>query len=846
MKNLILIDGNNLMFRSFYATSYSGIIMKNKDGFPTNALYGLVTMIHKIITEEKPSYIAVAFDIGKNFRHDKYEEYKAGRVQMPEMLKLQMPVARELLTAMGIKYYEIENYEADDIIGALAKEIDLDHNFIGTIISSDKDLLQLISPQVTMKLLKQKGNIRYDEKSFEKDYGFMPSNIIDYKALAGDSSDNIPGVKGIGEKTAQTLIAQYKTIENLYDHLEEIKTSIKDKLIQDKEKAFFSKELVTIYKDIPYEFNLEETKFNNYYSESLHNLFEKLEFKSLIKEIIPHEENKLTFTVINNIIDFTINKPFSYYIEADISNYHYANILAMGIYDGINSYYIPKELVKDFMIKHNHLEKFTFDLKKNLCLLKIDLKNTSFDLMIGNYLLGNTKDDLGLIMNNNDVASYDQLLKNNFDQLEKEVVLKAKYIYDSKNEIIDKITKLEMLDLFNNIEMPLIKVLANMELSGVKVDINILKEMNLSMQAKIDILENKIYDTAREIFNISSPKQLGEILFDKLNLPFGKKTKTGYSTDVKVLNKLLPIHPIIQMILDYRNYKKIQSTYLEGLSNYIDFQGIIHTIYKQNLTRTGRLSSTEPNLQNIPIRDEEGRKIRLAFLPKNDLFLSADYSQIELRLLAHLANSKELIKAFKEDQDIHIQVASKLYNVSEESVTKEMRKNAKAVVFGIVYGISNFGLSEGTELSPKEAKKFIDRYFEIYPSVKEYMDNIIKFAYQNGYVTTIFNRRRVIDELASSAYIIKQSGERIALNTPIQGSSADIIKKAMIEIDNKLNELNLKSKMVLQVHDELIFDIIESEKEIIEKLVADVMDNVISLKVPLKVSINLGKNWYET
>ncbi|NLA32356.1 MAG: DNA polymerase I [Mollicutes bacterium] len=846
MKNVILIDGNNLMFRSYYATSYSGIIMKNQSGFPTNALYGFVSMLNKIIEEENPSYMAVAFDIGKTFRHDKYEDYKAGRSETPEELKLQMPVARELLNAMGIKYYEIDNYEADDIIGALAKETIKDPNFVGTIISSDKDLLQLISPQIEMKLLKQKGNIRYDVESFTKDFGFPPINMIDFKALAGDPSDNIPGVKGIGEKTATKLISEYTTIENIYDNIDKITGSVKDKLLKDKDNAFLSKEIATIFQDIPYEFNLEETKFTNEYSHELKEMYERLEFKSFLKNLEKNKPQELMrVNIISDLSSINLTKPFAYYIEADQINYHYANILGMGIYDGENSYFIDKSIVKDLLNKYQDSEKYTFDLKKNICLLKMDIENNYYDLMIGNYLLGITKDDLGQIMNEEMVISYDQFKKNNFQNLETIVAYKAKYIYEQKEVVINKINSLNMSDLFNNIEMPLINVLAKMEIQGVKVNKNKLEDMRLSMQAKLDILENKIYDEAREIFNISSPKQLGEILFDKLKLPFGKKGKTGYSTDASVLNKLKDSHPIIPLILDYRNYKKIQSTYLEGLSNYIDENDKIHTIFKQGLTRTGRLSSTEPNLQNIPIRDEEGRKIRMAFIPEYDLILSADYSQIELRLLAHLAESKELIEAFKNDQDIHIEVASKLYNVSEEAVTKEMRSNAKAVVFGIVYGISDYGLSEGTNLSPKEAKRFIERYFEVYPSVKKYMDEIVEFANDFGYVTTMMNRRRVIDELKSSSYMVRQSGNRIALNTPIQGSSADIIKKAMVEIDQELRVKNFQSKMILTVHDELIFDVIESEKEELEKLVTEIMDNTVKLSVPLKVGINYGSNWYE-
>ncbi len=846
MKNVILIDGNNLLFRSYYATSYSGIIMRNKSGFPTNALYGFISMLNKIIEEEKPSYMAVAFDIGKTFRHDKYEHYKAGRSETPEDLKVQMPVSREILKAMGIKYYEVENYEADDIIGALAKEAIKDPNFVGTIISSDKDLLQLISPQIEMKLLKQKGNIRYNEESFTNDFGFPPINMIDFKALAGDPSDNIPGVKGIGEKTATKLISEYLTIENIYENIDKITGSVKEKLINDKENAFLSKEIATIFQDIPKKFNLEDTKFDNEYSQELRDLYEKLEFKSLLRELDSNKPRELLeVNIVNDLTKINLTKPFSYYIEANQVNYHYADILGMGVYDGKNSYFIPKSLVKDFLSKHSNLDKYTFDLKKNLCLLKTEILNNSFDLMIGNYLLGITKDDLAELMNEEIVVSYNYFLKNNFENLETIVAYKAKYIYKEHDEVMNKITSLNMLDLFNNIEMPLISVLAKMEAQGVKVNKEKLEDMRISMQAKIDILENKIYDEAREIFNISSPKQLGEILFEKLKLPFGKKTKTGYSTDASVLNKLLNSHPIIQMIIDYRNYKKLQSTYLEGLSNYIDTDDKIHTIFKQGLTRTGRLSSTEPNLQNIPIRDEEGRKIRMAFIPDNDLILSADYSQIELRLLAHLANSEELIKAFKNDQDIHIEVASKLYNVPLEAVTKEMRSNAKAVVFGIVYGISDFGLSEGTNLTPKEARVFIEKYFEVYPSVKKYMDDIVKFANDFGYVTTMMNRRRVIDELKSSSYIVRQSGNRIALNTPIQGSSADIIKKAMIEIDFEIKQRNLKSKMILQVHDELIFDVVRTEKDEIEELVTRIMNNTVEINVPLKVGINYGTNWYE-
>lgn len=843
MKNIVLIDGNNFLFRSYYATAYSGVIMTNEAGFPTNALYGFIAMINKIIKEEKPSYMAVAFDIGKNFRQAKFEKYKFGRVETPEDLKKQMPVARELLDAMGIKYYEMENYEADDIIGTLAALADYDPDFVGTIISSDRDLLQLISPQISMKLLKQKDFIRYDEKSFYNDYGFEPIYMIDYKALAGDASDNIPGVKGIGDKTALKLISEYKTIENLYDHIDEIKGSVHDKLITDKDAAFFSKDIATIYCQVPISLDLEETLFTNRYNKELENVFLKLGFKSLIpKTDIRVGEEEII--VVDAIANLNIPSDFAYYIECDQTNYHDANILGMGIYCQGKSYYLNKDLILPCLEKFKNNNKFTYDLKKNICLLHQDIMNTSYDLMIASYILGNSQDDIALLINDENMI-YDKLKKQGFPNLMNYVTNKAKYIYDTKTDILKQISDLGMMDLFTDMEMPLVKVLAKMELNGIKVDKNVLADMNAEMQVKIDMLENKIYDAAQEIFNISSPKQLGEILFDKLKLPYGKKGKTGYSTDVKVLSKLIDHHPIINLVFDYRNYKKIQSTYLIGLSNYIRSEGLIHTIYKQNLTRTGRLSSVEPNLQNIPVRDEEGRNIRKAFLPTNDLFLSADYSQIELRLLAHLSNTKELINAFINGEDIHVQVASKLYNVLEIAVTKEMRKNAKAVVFGIIYGISTYGLSEGTKLTPSEAKMFIERYFEVYPGIKLYMDQVIKRAHDQGYVTTLFNRRRNIEELKNTSFIVRQAGERIALNTPLQGTSADIIKMAMIKIDQEISSHNLKSKMILQVHDELIFDLVEAEKEELESIVKTIMENIVTLNVPLIVGVEYGKNWYE-
>ncbi len=853
MKKVILVDGNNLMFRSYYATAYTGNVMKNSKGFATNALYGFVGMMNKIINEEKPNYIAVAFDIGKNFRKQKYETYKEGRQATPDDLKLQMPVARDILKAMGIKYFELEPYEADDIIGTLAKMCDQDPEYDGTIISSDKDLLQLLSPVVDMKLLKQKDYIRYNPKSFKEDWGIEPINIIDYKALAGDSSDNIPGVKGIGDKTALSLLKDYSTIENLYDHIDEIKGKTQEKLINDKESAFVSKEIATIYRDVPLNITLEDCLYNGPDYVSLNKLYEELEFYSFIKKNVESSkavENDIKYKYVNSIDDLKdLEDKISMYIECNLENYHNGDIVGIGISDSKNNYFINNNILEEVIPYLNKKDIITFDLKKNIVLLKklsLDISASS-DIMIAAYLLNiNIKDDIAYLMNNNgcEVTFYSQALKDGFKK--EDIVLKSRFIYDINDSYINDLEKEDMFDLYMTIEMPLISVLASMEYNGIICDKNILDNMSNELDSRIKELENEIYSLAGEEFNISSPKQLGVILFEKLSLPFAKKTKTGYKTDVSILNKLVDKHPIINDILDYRGLTKLKSTYLEGLANYIHDDGKIHTIYKQNLTRTGRLSSVEPNLQNIPARDEEGRKIRKAFLPEYDEFLSADYSQMELRVLAHVSGSKELQEAFKRDEDIHKRVAADIYGKDINDVTKEERKTAKAVIFGIVYGISGFGLGENLEISPKDAKAFIDKYYEIYPGVKNYMDNIVMEAYRDGYVRTMFKRKRVIEELMNKNFMIRQSGERIALNTPIQGTSADIMKIAMVKIFNEMKENNLKSKMLLQVHDELIFDVVDREKDVLERIVKSNMENCVKLDVPFKVSADYGSDWYET
>jgi len=858
MKKVILVDGNNLVFRSYYATAYSGNIMKNSKGFPTNALYGFISMMNKILLEEKPEYIAVAFDIGKNFRREKYDFYKAGRMETPTELKEQMPVAKEILDAMGIKYLELEPYEADDIIGTLARMAEEDPEFDATIISSDRDLLQLISNQVDVKLLKTKDYIKYNPETFYEDYGIEPIKVIDLKALSGDVSDNIPGVKGVGEKTAIKLLQEYGSVEGIYENIANIPGKLKEKLINDKDSAFMSKEIATIYKEVPLNIiDFEQIKYTGPNEEKLSSIYEDLEFFSLLKNFSSKEIKEITneYKEIKNISELVLEDECALYIELDNENYHDGNIVGMAISDKENSYYINKDLVKNVIPLLNDKILYTYDVKKNVVALNklgINHPNVNFDLMVAAYLLEqNIKEDIAYIMlpNNYSVDFWDTNKKRKFvidEKFKSDICLKSKFILDNRDEYIKKLKLENMYDLFTNIEMPLTEVLASMEINGIKVNKETLSNMRDEIKAKLDIMTHTIYNLAGCEFNINSPKQLGEVLFERLGLPSKKTNKSGsYKTDAATLHKLIEYHPVIEKLLEYRNLAKLYSTYLEGLDVYIKDDGKIHTIFKQTLTRTGRLSSAEPNLQNIPVRMEEGRKIRKAFVPTNDLLLSMDYSQIELRILAHISGSEELINAFRNGQDIHTKVAADIHGITEDAVTKKMRSTAKAVIFGIVYGISGFGLGENLEINPKEAKQFIDKYYELYPGVKRYMDNIVKEAYEEGSVRTLFNRKRTIDELSNKNFMIRSQGERIALNTPIQGTSAEIIKKAMVEVYKAFKEHNIKSKMILQVHDELIFDCLEEEKDKIVEIVKNIMENTINISVPLKVSADFGRDWYE-
>ena len=853
-KRAILIDGNNLLFRSYYATAYNGNLMKNSKGFPTNALFGFVNMLNKIINEEKPEYIMVAFDTGHNFRKDLCDTYKDGRIETPNDLKIQFPEAKKICTLLGIKYIECDNYEADDIIGTFARMADEDKNYNATIISSDKDLLQLISDEVDVKLLKQKDYILMNEQTFFEHYGIKPIRMIDLKALMGDPSDNIPGVKGIGEKTALSLLVKYDTLDNLYNHLDELTPKTKEKLLNDKESAFFSYKLATIYKTIDFDYTFESIKYNKPDITGLIEKYKELEFNSFLKNLSVNNEennNETPYEIVKTKINIEGIK--SLYIELDDTNYHKANFIGASIYDGKKAYYfdLPSLLLNSDLLKDITA---TFDNKKNIVFLNrynIDI-NDPFDIFIAAYLLEyNVKDDIAYLSAafNKNIAFYDQIVsKKNIltpESIRNSIVCKAKFIYETYQEFKDKLVTEELDNLYIDIEGPLIRILANMEINGISVKTDVIDKLKNELNEKIVLLENKIHEEAGMDFNIGSHKQMGDVLYNKLMLPKGKG-KNAMSTSHEVLIKLRHLNPIIDDILDYRALTKLVSTYLETFNSYVMEDGKIHTIYKQTGTRTGRLSSVEPNLQNIPVRSEEGKQIRKAFIPsENSYLLSSEYSQIELRVLAHISNSRSLKNAFINGEDIHTHVASDIFDVPESEVTKNMRRTAKAVIFGIVYGISGYGLGENLDISPNEAKKYIEKYLTLYPEVNEYMTEIVKKAKETSSVRTLLNRKRTIDELNNTNYMIRQMGERIALNTPIQGTAADILKLAMIRIDEKLKEDNLKTKMLLQVHDELIFDVPDDELNIVIDIVREIMENVYKLSVPLKVEIDYGRDWYE-
>ncbi|WXR62003.1 DNA polymerase I [Peptostreptococcaceae bacterium AGR-M142] len=883
MKNrLILIDGNSLMNRAFYALPP----LKNKNGLHTNAIYGFTTMLFKIINDYKPTHMSVAFDLKKpTFRHLEYKEYKGTRSKMSDELREQVKPLKDLIDAFKINRLEMEGFEADDIIGTISK-LGEDEEFEVLIVTGDKDALQLASK--TTKILFTKKGISeleiYDFDAVLKKYGITPTKLIDLKGLMGDKSDNIPGIPGIGEKTGLKLIKQFDSVENLIENTDQLKGKQKEKVIENASMAVLSKRLATIVRDIPFDIDLEELKFEENYDDKVLELFKEYGFKNLIKKL-DMEVVDATKDETNTNVDFTYNIIKEYKLEELIKeikknkeiyiksaskeeNIVDKNIIYMYLSTNKKDIYRLNEEDIDKLkeiFEDKGIKKIGSYLKKEYKLLKsygIQLNGMEFDISIAQYLIDTTSSnfepsDIALSYFDKTIKSKEDLLgkgKKAITYLEVEKDSLDSYFADILMTVIlvkdimkDKIKKLEMDNLFYDIEMPLCEVLASMEYEGFYVDIFKLKELDMVFSKEIDELTKEIYSYTKEEFNINSPKQLGVILFEELGLKVIKKTKTGYSTSIEVLEKLLNDHPIIKNIIDYRHITKLKSTYVDGLSKIINPKtNRIHSSFNQTITTTGRISSTEPNLQNIPVRMKLGREIRKVFIAKeNHKLVDADYSQIELRLLAHISDDEHMKEAFVKEEDIHAMTASKVFNKPLEEVDSYLRGQAKAVNFGIVYGISDFGLSKNLNIPVKLAKEYIDNYLEKYPNIKKYMDDIVDKAKDDGYVTTILNRRRYIPEINSTNFIMKNLGKRLAMNTPIQGGAADIIKIAMVNVYNRLKKENLKSRLILQVHDELIIEAIAEEVEFVKEILKQEMENAIKLNVPLTVDLSEGNSWYE-
>jgi DNA polymerase I len=873
-KKLVLIDGNSIAYRAFFALP----LLNNDKGIHTNAIYGFTTMLMKIIEEENPTHLLVAFDAGKTtFRHATFTEYKGGRQKTPPELSEQFPFIRDLLDAFEISRYELENYEADDIIGTLSKVAD-EEGYQVKVISGDKDLTQLASKNVTV-CITRKGITDmevYTPEHIQEKYGLRPNQIIDMKGLMGDQSDNIPGVPGVGEKTAIKLLKEFETLEGLLSSIDQVSgAKLKDKLSEFKDQAIMSKELATITREAPVEVVLPEIEYKGFSFEKVKAIFKELGFNSLLDKMEPSgtdsqqvELEEIQFKNAKEITEEMLTDDVSLYVEILEDNYHLAPILGIAIVNANGKYFIETNtaltstLFKEWA-EDESKSKTVYDAKgTEVSLMKrgIHLKGIQFDLLVASYILNPSEslDDISSVArryNETNIQSNDEFYGKGAKRsvpgpelLANHIVRKAIILSKLSGKLVAELKENQQYELFHDLEMPLSLILADMESAGIKVDVSRLKNMNEELAAKLITLESKIHQQAGEHFNINSPKQLGVILFEKLGLSSGKKTKTGYSTSADVLEKLSDHHEIIREILDYRQLGKLQSTYIEGLLKVVHPNtDKVHTRFNQVLAQTGRLSSIDPNLQNIPIRLEEGRKIRQAFIPseKDWVIFAADYSQIELRVLAHIANDEKLIQAFKDDLDIHTKTAMEVFHVSADEVTSNMRRHAKAVNFGIVYGISDFGLSQSLNITRREAGLFIERYLESYPGVQEYMEDIVKVAKQQGFVTTILQRRRYLPEITSRNFNIRSFAERTAMNTPIQGSAADIIKKAMIDMADRLQSEKLKSRLLLQVHDELIFEAPKNEIEILKVIVPDVMENAVELSVPLKVDYSYGPTWFD-
>lgn len=865
MEELILIDGNSLLFKAFYATSYTGNYMVNRNGIPTNGVYGFARMVEKIISIN-PKYVIVAFDYGKKtFRNELLDTYKATRKETPQELVPQFALAREYLTAHNITWYEVEGYEGDDIIGTLV-DFGEKNNLKVSVYTGDKDANQLISSQTTIyRTVKGVTELDiYNEQTLFDKYGLKPDQFRDFLGLMGDSSDNIPGIKGVGEKTALKLLHQYGTIEGLQEHQDEIKGKMGEKIRAGMEDALMSKKLATILRNIPIDVDLEKATYQGYDYETLKSFYEKYDMNSLIKsmttEAAPKKELKLE--IVDHMPEIT--KDSAVYPSIYDTNYHRSIILGYGIYNDEQAYFISYEnALKDELflayLKDENKKKYGYDIKSAVIGSRwngIEINGYTFDLSLASYVLEPAvKEELKYVCTHFDYegVQYDEEVfgkgaKKHIpedDILASHIVSKAKAIYELKDVVTKELKDKNQYELYEDIELPVTRILGEMEFAGTEIDLDVLKEMDTAFDETIEKLANDIYRISGTTFNISSPKQLGQVLFEDLGLKGGKKTKTGYSTSQDVLEKIIDAHPVVPLVLEYRMLTKLSSTYLKGLQEQVFPDNKIHTIYKQTLTHTGRLSSVDPNLQNIPVRSEEGKLIRKAFVSHNGYLVSFDYSQIELRILAHMAHVTNLIDAFNQGKDIHRHTAALVFGVKDEEVSPQMRSQAKAVNFGIIYGMSEFRLSKDIGMSISEARDFINKYFETYPEVKTYMDEVVETCKKQGYVSTLLNRKRYIPTINDKNFMVRQQAQRYAMNTPIQGTGADILKLAMIEVDKALKEKHLKSQMILQVHDELIFDVFEDELEEVMSLVKEKMENCIKMDVPLIVEGNYAKNWCE-
>ena len=879
MNKLLLIDGNSIINRAFYGIMGSKMLM-TEDGTYTNAVYGFLSILFKELDDIKPEYLVVAFDLkAPTHRHKMYDKYKANRHGMPEELAMQMPILKETLKAMNVCIIEKEGYEADDILGTLAKWGQKEELEV-TVLTGDRDSFQLIDKNIKVRIPRTKmGKTEtedYTVEKIEEEYGLEPLDLIEVKGLMGDTSDNIPGVPGVGEKTALNLIKQYKSIDEVYNHIDEQKGKLKEKLSENKDLAYLSRTLGTIDINAPIEKDLNAFQIEEWNKPEVLEIFKKLKFNRFIDRFALQENvgaTSFSDSQINTeiehekIVDKTKLAELKQEIQENKVIYYYLTEEKFIIYSPKTNKCFSIENIQDFkdIFEDKNILKCSYKQKEEFIILwnkGIEAKNLMFDIAIAGYILNSNINkytieylaneyinfDIAEYLSNTEETGVEQItLFDNADEpKEDKTYIYAYAIYKLYNVLTQKMEEAGSIDLFNKIEMPLTEVLASMQYEGIYIDKQELLDFGKELQEKIDILTREIYELTGEEFNINSTKQLGEILFEKLKLTAKKKTKTGYSTDVDVLEKIKYEHPVIEKILEYRQLQKLNSTYVEGLIPYIDETGRIHSKFHQTVTTTGRISSTDPNLQNIPTRMELGRKLRKVFKPeKGYIFVDADYSQIELRVLAHISEDKNMIEAFCNNEDIHAQAASKVFNIPLEKVTKEERTKAKAVNFGIVYGISEFGLGEQLGVSRKKAKEYIEQYLDKYSGIKEFMTNIVEETKEKGYVETLYHRRRYVPELKSNNYMVRQFGGRVAMNTPIQGTAADIMKIAMINVYNKLKENNLKSKLIVQVHDEILVETLESEKEQVKQIVKEEMENVIKLRVPLLAEVEEGYNWYE-